>query len=134
MNSLVCTSKFCYSHKLKLTILLQKCRGSLFHKNWWVSLWQQACYLQYGSRHKWKWHLWCGSHRATPQLLAILLVVPVHSLWQISGHHSPWNTNIMSSGLYLYLYWQKFRFWDACMRLNLYKAWMHIMGYLTGLL
>ena len=107
-------------------ILLWMCRGSPFHKNsssifmWSVWLWRLACYLQYGSMHTWKWHLWFQNHQViTPQLLAILLVVQIHSLWQISGCHAPWNTSIMSGVLYLYWYWWKFRSWDAYMRLNM---------------
>ena len=59
------------------------------------------------------------SYQVTPQLLAILLEVPIHSLCQVSGHHAPGNTSIVSGALFLYLYWWKFRFWDACMRLNM---------------
>ena len=122
------------TQKLKHVILLQKCRGSPFRKNssctftWWVWLWQQPCYLQYGSMHTWKWHHWCRSHQVTPQLLAILLEVPIHSLCQVSGHHAPGNTSIVSGALFLYLYWWKFRFWDACMRLNMCSTTAHRLG------
>jgi len=108
--------------KLNLIILIQRCRGSSFHKStsciftWWVWLPRQACCLQYGSMHVWKWY---QSRQVTPQLLAIMLAGQIHSLCQMSGHHAPWNTNIMSGRLCFYLYWWKFKFWDACTRVNM---------------
>ena len=45
------------------------------------------------------------SYQVTPQLLAIMLVGQIHYLCcQMPGHHTQWNTNIMSGRLYFYLY------------------------------